>query len=84
MTTASGVYPLHVGMLADHVPAAAPRVNIEQTLDREIVSSMGVHRFVSPPPPGVSTSLVMFCTVGCLLAVVLVVRGEAFIMHLLR
>lgn len=79
MTAASGVYPLHGGLLADSAPPAPRNADIVAELERnrESASAVGTTSWVSPPPPGVSTSLVMLCTLGCLLAVVLVVRGEA-------
>lgn len=83
MTAASGIYPLPGLVLADRAsppPAAAPAL---VDLDLEESAAIGVTPWVSPPPPGVSTSLVMLCTLGCLLAVVLVVRGEALLMELL-
>lgn len=46
--------------------------------------SMGVTQPAAPPPPGVSTVLVALCTVGCLLAILLFVRGEQMIAALFR
>jgi hypothetical protein len=38
--------------------------------------AMGLTIPAAPPPPGVSTALVALCTCGCLLTVLLFVRGE--------
>lgn len=46
--------------------------------------SMGVTLPAAPPPPGVSTALVALCTLGCLLTVLLFVRGEQLLGALLR
>lgn len=74
MTTASGTWEGGAVLAAADAPPALRPTRAES-------QTMGVVLY-SRPPPGISNTLVAVVALGCLLTVLLVVRGEQVVLRL--